>query len=155
MLHCVAVHCRVCVVAAQRVLLDVVALAFNSWRCGRVCVTPVLQHTATHCNTLQHTATHCNTLQHTATHCNTLQHTATHCHTLPHTATHCNTLQCDPSLASLRPQKSPMYYEKSPMYYEKSHNVSGSFHNIQGSFQFLISLLRPYIASRLYRSGLI
>ena len=31
----------------------------------------ILQHTATHCNTLQHTATHCNTLQHTATHCNT------------------------------------------------------------------------------------
>jgi len=72
----------------------------------------VLQHTATHCNTLQHTAhcttllpsgcpaTHCNTLYHTATHCNTLQHTAlpsgcpaTHCTTLYHTATHCNTLQ--------------------------------------------------------------
>jgi len=31
----------------------------------------LLQHTATHCNTLQHTATHCNTLQHTATHRNT------------------------------------------------------------------------------------
>ena len=80
--------------------------------CG---VTPtfrdILQHTATHCNTLQHTtylathsdvwrdfhmlrhtATHCNTLQHTAIHCNTLQHTATHCNTLRHTATHCNTL---------------------------------------------------------------
>ena len=26
----------------------------------------MLQHVATHCNTLQHTATHCNTLQHTA-----------------------------------------------------------------------------------------
>ena len=25
----------------------------------------ILQHTATHCNTLQHTATHCNTLHHT------------------------------------------------------------------------------------------
>jgi len=37
----------------------------------------ILQHTATHCNTLQHTATHCNILQHAATHCNTLQHTAT------------------------------------------------------------------------------
>ena len=48
----------------------------------------VLQHTATHCNTLQHTATHCNTLQRTATHCNSLQHTATHSQ---HTATHCNT----------------------------------------------------------------
>jgi len=38
-----------------------------------------------HCNILQHTATHCNTLQqHTAAHCNTLQQ---------HTATQCNTLQ--------------------------------------------------------------
>jgi len=27
----------------------------------------ILQHTATHCNTLQHTATHCNTLQHSIT----------------------------------------------------------------------------------------
>ena len=71
----------------------------------------MLQHTATHCNTLQHTAPPCNTLQHTATHCkqrtathcNTLQHTTTHyitlqhaaahCHILQHTATHCNTLQ--------------------------------------------------------------
>jgi len=51
-------------------------------------VIAMLQHTATHCNTLQHTndtglskvgrgdaadtTTHCNTLQHTATHCNTL-----------------------------------------------------------------------------------
>ena len=47
-----------------------------------------------HCNILQHTATHCNTLQHyTQSHCNTLQHTATHCNTLQHTATHRNTLQ--------------------------------------------------------------
>jgi len=63
----------------------------------------LLQHTATHCNTLQHTATHCytlqhtsahfNTLQHTAARRNTLQHTATHCNTLHRTATHCNTLQ--------------------------------------------------------------
>ena len=30
----------------------------------------MMQHTATHCNTLQHTATHCNTLQHTyVSHC--------------------------------------------------------------------------------------
>ena len=46
----------------------------------------MLQHTATHCNTLLNwlaqfmgcvhfTATHCNTPQHTATHCNTLQRT--------------------------------------------------------------------------------
>ena len=49
----------------------------------------VLQHTATHCNTLQHTATHGNTQQHTATHCNTLQHTATP----QHRPTHCNTLR--------------------------------------------------------------
>jgi len=37
----------------------------------------MLQHTATHCNTLQHTSTHYNTLQHTAAHCNALQRTAT------------------------------------------------------------------------------
>ena len=60
----------------------------------------LLQHTATHCNTVQHTATYCNTLSHkeisrtiSKAYCNTLQHTATHCNTLPHTATHCNTLQ--------------------------------------------------------------
>ena len=63
----------------------------------------MLQHTATHCNTLQHTATHCNTLQHTGTNstaipkpkgdCNTLQYATTNCKTLQHTATHCNTLQ--------------------------------------------------------------
>ena len=69
----------------------------------------LLQHAASHCNTLQCTATHCNALQHTATHCNTLhqttpygltmqhcttlQNTATHGSTLQHTSTHCNTLQ--------------------------------------------------------------
>jgi len=37
----------------------------------------ILQHTATHCNTLKHDAIRCNTLQHTASHCNTLQHTWT------------------------------------------------------------------------------
>ena len=59
-----------------------------------------LQHTATTSNILQHTATHCNTLQHQYTlattrnslqRCNTLQHTATTSNTLQHTATHCNT----------------------------------------------------------------
>jgi len=53
----------------------------------------LMQHTATHYNTLQHTATHCNTLQHTATHCNTLLHTERHCFILQHTIMHCNTLQ--------------------------------------------------------------
>jgi len=69
--------------------------------------TNILQHAATHCNTLQHTATKhqhtTNILQHAPTHCNTLQHTATkhkviaanddiaiHCNTLQHTTTHCN-----------------------------------------------------------------
>jgi len=47
------------------------------WSCARLFalfekIRGLLQHTATHCNTLQHTATHCNTLQHTAIHCNTL-----------------------------------------------------------------------------------
>ena len=81
----------------------------------------ILQHTATHCNTMQntatqmddvyildtsHTATPYNTLRHTATCCNMLQHrwmmytsstrntlqlTLTHCNTLHHTATLCNT----------------------------------------------------------------
>ena len=59
----------------------------------------MLQHTATHCNTMPRDATHCNTLHHTAsggahgskaeyaaTDCNILQHTATHCYTLQHTA---------------------------------------------------------------------
>ena len=66
----------------------------------------LMQHTATHCNTLQHTATHCNTLLHTERHCFILQHTIMHCNTLQHTtvttratrllyqaATHYNTLQ--------------------------------------------------------------
>jgi len=43
----------------------------------------ILQHTATHCNTLQHTATHCNTLQHTATHCNTVSHPPWYVHHYP------------------------------------------------------------------------
>jgi hypothetical protein len=54
----------------------------------------LLQHTATHCNTMLHTATqskwHClnaYTPTPTATHCNTLQCTATHCNTMLHTAT--------------------------------------------------------------------
>jgi len=64
----------------------------------------LLQHTATHCNTLHHTATHYNalwrTMQHVATRCNTLQQKASgiavvaHCndlqHTLQHIATNCN-----------------------------------------------------------------
>jgi len=45
----------------------------------------LLQHTATHCNTLQHTATHCNTLRHIRAtrdalqlaHCNSLKRTTT------------------------------------------------------------------------------
>ena len=68
----------------------------------------LMQHTASHSNTL----THSNTLQHTAAHCNILQHTATHCsallpvalvlsstariakhyNILQHTATYCNIL---------------------------------------------------------------
>ena len=63
------------------------------WPPSRVKGDILLQHTATHCNTLQHTAQHCNTLPHTVTHCSTLQHTAAQCNTLQHTATHCNTLQ--------------------------------------------------------------
>jgi len=82
----------------------------------------VLQHTATHCNTLQHgecrmystTCAHrskcvavcCSVLQCVAVCCSLLSdvfydmcaqeqvtHTATHCNTLQYAATHCNTLQ--------------------------------------------------------------
>jgi len=49
--------------------------------CHLSCGAWLMQHTATHPNTLSHTATHFNTLQHTATHLNTLQHTSTHCNT--------------------------------------------------------------------------
>jgi len=86
-------------------------ILINLWCRGHI-----LQHTATHCNTMQYNATQCNTLQHTATQCitfntlqhkatqsntkqhkatqsNTLQHNATQLDTLQHTATHCNTLQ--------------------------------------------------------------
>jgi len=63
--------------------------------CTLVAHRNMLQHAATHCNTLQylhmHQTTHCTTLQnphvhqaapllHAATHCNTLQHTATFAH---------------------------------------------------------------------------
>jgi len=61
----------------------------------------LLQHAATHCNTLHHStheshkslgdrdwkppaARHCNTLQHTATHCNTLQHSTHESHISSH-----------------------------------------------------------------------
>ena len=65
----------------------------------------MLQHTATHCNTLQHSATRCNTRRHDTnidkspevprlTSCrDTLQPISTHCNTPPHTAIRCNTLQ--------------------------------------------------------------
>jgi len=60
--------------------------------CDRISQKAILQHAATHCNTLQRIATHCNTLQHTATHCTTLQHTTTYSNALHHIPTHCNTL---------------------------------------------------------------
>ena len=64
-LQCVAVHCSVlqCPSVCACVCLSVCQSVYQSL--------PVLQHTATHCNTLQHTATHRTTLQHAATHCNT------------------------------------------------------------------------------------
>ena len=50
----------------HRFFLDNLYQQHGLWcGCGRRWM---LQHTATHCNTLRHTATHCNTLQHTATH---------------------------------------------------------------------------------------
>jgi len=53
----------------------------------------ILQHTATHCNTIRDTLTCYNTLQHVATHDNTRQHTATQSKTLQHATTRGNTLQ--------------------------------------------------------------
>jgi len=83
-LQCVAVRCSVlqCVLQcvggyALNACHDVASqqlLAHFSWYSvlqRMAAPPPLLQHTATHCNTLQHAATHCNTLQHTATHCNT------------------------------------------------------------------------------------
>ena len=65
-LQCVAMCWSVCIKSSYQLIRGLI----DSWG-----LTPHLQHTATHCNTLQHTAPHCNTLQHTATHCNTLPHT--------------------------------------------------------------------------------
>jgi len=49
----------------------------------------ILQHTATHGNTLPRTTTHCNTLTHTATHTHPLQHlSTTKCQSLMHTHNH-------------------------------------------------------------------
>jgi len=61
---CLSVCMCVCVCMCR------VCACMSSWRCRyhrRKLSSRVMQHTATHCNTLQHTATHCNTLQHTAT----------------------------------------------------------------------------------------
>jgi len=64
------------------ICLTIVALHRNATRCK------ILQHTATHCNTLQGTVTHaCITtvaLHRTATRCNILQHTTIHCNTHLH-----------------------------------------------------------------------
>jgi len=58
------------------------------------CRSPLLQLTASHCNTVQHPASRCNTLQQAVKHCNTLQHTATHCNTPHHTATQSHQQSC-------------------------------------------------------------
>ena len=69
-------------------------------------VSPTLQHTAAHCNTLHETCwccfwpCECSCLLHTATHCNnrnTPLHTATHCNTL-HEMRWCCLLTCELSL---------------------------------------------------------
>ena len=91
----------------------------------------VMQHTATHCNTLQHTATLCNTLQHSATHsttlhhtaphCTIMQHDAPHCNALRHTATHCNAL-LTPCYTLLLPTPLPLVYHDS---HWKGHKGAG------------------------------
>ena len=82
-------HCNI----LQHTATHCNTLYIGEWELGTQVQT--LQHAERHCDTLQHTAIHCihcNTLQHTATHCNTLQYTAIHCNTTQHTATRCNTL---------------------------------------------------------------
>jgi len=74
-MHCntlqhTATHCAT---LKKHIATHCTTLKKHTWLSGPLVV---LQHTATHYNTLQHTATHYNALQHTATHCNTLQYTA-------------------------------------------------------------------------------
>jgi len=76
--QCTATHCN----AWQHTAAYCNALQHTDyWPRGDYSTFPrwerILQHTATHCNTLQHAATHCNIPQHTATYCSILQHTAT------------------------------------------------------------------------------
>ena len=72
-LHCTATHCNTLLHTATycNILQDTAThfntLIFVGFWVHAVFTNLLLQHTATHCNTLQHTATHCNTLQHTAT----------------------------------------------------------------------------------------
>jgi len=77
-----ATHCKILQPCAKRYM----ATHYNSLQLCRTWTPHTLQHTDRSMHAmliiLQHTATHCNTLQHTATHCNTLQHTATHRNTL-------------------------------------------------------------------------
>ena len=77
------------------VYISDIGLFYERKRYGSVSLQHILQHTATHGDTLQHTVTHRNTLQRNATHCNTLQHTATHYSAmdLRRCNTHCNALQ--------------------------------------------------------------
>ena len=86
---------QVCCVCSGCVVRVSVLLIHNCAKimCMRRSRSIMLQHTATHCNTLQHPATHCTTLQDTAPHCRTLHHMTTHCNILQHAATHQNTLQ--------------------------------------------------------------
>ena len=105
-LQCVAVCCAVCCSVLQYVavccsVFQCVAVCCSVLQCVAVCCS-VLQCVAVCCsmnsyldipvecmrlhNILQHTATHCNTLPQDY---NTLQHTATHRNTPQHTATYC------------------------------------------------------------------
>jgi len=108
---CVAVCCRVlsCVAACCSVLQCVagccseVSHTMASFRGRANRRVYILQHTATHGNTLKRAATHCNKLQHKLKHTTVYlrnvspgAHQLARVHTLQHTTAHYNTLQHTP-----------------------------------------------------------
>jgi len=105
--------CCVCIIVCVGVCVYVyvcMCAYVGVWRDSYIylifCLNFLMQHTATHCNTLQHTATHCNTLQHTDSYiyliwclnflavcCRVLQSVAVCCIVLQSVAVCCSMLQ--------------------------------------------------------------
>jgi len=104
----------------------------------------ILQHTATHCNTLQHTATHCNILTHAHIHkhmisvhtgaaCHVEQktvpekhlHIYTHTYTRTHTHTHTSTHTINIYIGATRHVERPFCRKKINIYvYTHTHTQS-------------------------------